>query len=75
MLLFYSGNDFDKKHLKVKNVLADVKSKRPNSNFIHYDSFDVNKDNLLRLIKSQGLFETKNIVFLSNLFIDLDLKK
>lgn len=75
MLLFYFGNDFDKKHTKVKNILSDVKSKKPNSNFIHYDSFDIKKDNLLELIKSQGLFETKNIVLLSNIFIDLDLKK
>lgn len=75
MLLFYFGNDFEKRHHKVQNVLADVKSKRPNSNFIHYDSFDINQENLKELIKSQGLFDEKNIVLLSNLFINLDLKK
>ena len=75
MLLFYFGSDYDKKHLKIQNVLKDVKAKRPHANYLHYDSFDINIENLKEIIISQGLFETKNIVLLTNLFLNLELKK
>jgi DNA polymerase III delta subunit len=75
MILFYFGNDFNKRHQKIQAVLKDVKTKRPNANFFHYDSFDVNIENLKELVISQGLFETKNIVLLTNLFLNLELKK
>lgn len=75
MLLFYFGNDFNERHKKIQLILKDVKTKRPNANFFHYDSFDINIENLKELIKSQGLFENKNIVLLTNLFINNDLKK
>lgn len=75
MLLFYFGNDFEKKSKKINSVLKNLKSKKEKSNFLHFDSFDLNDDKLKELIKSQGLFEEKNIVFLSNIFYNKELKK
>ena len=75
MLLFYSGNDFEKKQKKIDSVLRNLKSKKENSNFLHYDSFDLSDEKLRELLKSQGLFEEKNIVLLTNIFYNKDLKK
>ncbi len=75
MLLFYFGDNFEKRQKKIQSVLINVKSKRPSSNFIHFDSFDLTDEKLKELLKSQGLFEEKNIILLTNIFYNKDLKK
>ncbi len=74
MLFFFYGDDFSKRQNKVFGVLEAVKKKRPWANFLHFDSFDLSIEKLKEFLKSQGLFEEKNILLLTNIFINLDLK-
>jgi DNA polymerase III delta subunit len=75
MLFFFFGENYEQKNKKVKAILKAIKTKKPDANFFHYDSFDITEEKLKELLKSQGLFEEKNIVLLTNIFLNLELKK
>jgi len=75
MLFFYTGNDYSRKKNEVDKIIQTLKKKKEMANFFHYDSFDLNFEKLEELLNSQGLFEVKNIIFLSNIFYKKEFKK
>ncbi len=76
MLISIIGNDFSKKQKKIKSVLDQLKIKRPNAIFSHLDSYDLSENRLEESLQTVGgLFEEKNILWFSNIFRDLKLKK
>ena len=75
MLFFYSGNDFKNKKREIDKVLKILKEKKDSANFFHYDSFDLSLEKLDEMLEKQGLFEIKNIYYLSNTFEKKEFKE
>ncbi len=75
MLISVIGKNFSKKSAKLKAILADLKQKRPQANFFHYDFLDLNQEKIAEIINTTGgLFESKDIYLLSNIFYKKEIK-
>ncbi len=76
MLITVYGDDFQTKKHKLNSILNYLKKQRPDAIFSHLDFLDLSENKLDNLINTQGgLFEEKNIILLSNIFYDKNLKK
>jgi len=70
MLYFIHGTDRGKIKAKQHEVLAALRIKRPNSNFVILDVENFSEAGLDELIQGGGLFDEKHIVALNDLFGD-----
>jgi len=76
MLIVVYGNKTKERQSKLSSVLKDLKQKRPEAIFSHLDFLDLTQEKLNELISTTGgLFESKNIILLTNILQDLPLKK
>lgn len=70
MLYFIHGIDSDKVRKKRDEVVAQLRAKRPNANFVVLDSENFSEARLDELVAGGGLFDEKHIAVLNFLFSD-----
>ena len=64
MFYFLHGEDKDKARKKAHELIDGLVKKRPNASFFKVDSENFSLGKLEEMIGGQGLFESKQIVFL-----------
>lgn len=75
MLFTILGDNFTERQKKLKSVMAGLKKKKPDANFIHWDFLDLNEEKLEESLNTVGgLFESKNIYLFSNIFQKVKIK-
>ena len=75
MLILIYGEDFTKKIKETKIILDSLKRKKKDALFLHFDYLEINSEKLAELTQARGLFEQKNIILLSNIFKNNEVKK
>lgn len=75
MFYFLYGEDKDKARKKAHELIDSLTKKRPNASFFKVDSENFSLGKLEEFIGGQGLFESKQIVFLDNLVGDKEIKE
>lgn len=74
MFYFLHGEDKDKARKKAHELIDGLTKKRPNASFFKVDSENISLGKLEEMIGGQGLFESKQIVFLDNVLEDKENK-
>ena len=75
MFYFLYGEDKDKARKKAHELIDGLVKKRPNAAFFKVDSENFELGKLEEMIGGQGLFESKQIVFLDNVLEDKETKE
>ena len=75
MFYFLHGEDKDKARKKAHELIDGLVKKRPNASFFKADSENFSLGKLEEMIGGQGLFESKQIVFLDNILEDKEIKE
>lgn len=75
MIYTIYGEDKIKAKEKARDLVVTLLKKKPNASYFKITNENYSKTNLDELIKSAGLFESKFIILLDNLFEDKELKK
>ena len=75
MFYFLYGEDKDKARKKAHELIDGLVKKRPNASFFKIDGENFSLGKLEEMIGGQGLFESKQIVFLDNVLEDKETKE
>jgi DNA polymerase III delta subunit len=68
MLYFFYGKDVARARAEIHKSIDALRAKKENISLVRIEDEAINEYRLDELIKSQGLFESKNIVFFDNSF-------
>lgn len=74
MIYFLHGTDVDKAREKAKALIDSLLKKKPDASFFKMDRENWDESRLKEFIESQGLFESKYIVFLDRIAEDKKIK-
>lgn len=75
MFYFLHGEDKDRARKKAHELIDSLTKKRPNASFFKIDCENFSIGGLEEMIGGQGLFESKQIVFLDNVSEDKEIKE
>lgn len=75
MIYFFHGTDIDKARGKAHDLIDSLTKKKPDASFIKIDAENFSQNILDQYIGGQGLFVSKNIVFLDRLCEKKDMKE
>lgn len=75
MFYFLYGEDRDKARKKAHELIDGLTKKRPNAAFFKVDSENFSFGKLEEMIGGQGLFESKQIIFLDNILAEKEIKE
>ena len=75
MLYLIYGSDSIEVNKKANSVVKNLLSKKPNANVFRLDAQNFNKEIVGESIKGRGLFESKYIIFLNEVFEDDDIRE
>ncbi len=70
MIYFLYGEDFAKTRSKLREIIASQLKKNPEASYFKIDTDTWSKEKLEEFLESRGLFQSKYLIVLENLFAD-----